>query len=125
MKQVKVRSHAALRAEMKAVASGRQPAPKVAAEPSFESVEALMRLLTPENRELLAVIRDRKPQSVTELAEMTGRKPPNLLRTLGKLEAIGFVSMKTVKRRRVPMAKVRPFRIRIDPYSLNDRLETA
>jgi hypothetical protein len=33
----------------------------------------------------LAVIRDRKPQSVAELVKMTGRKPPNVLRTLGKL----------------------------------------
>ena len=123
MKQVKIQSHASLRAEMKIVASGKRPAPKDAADRSFESVAALIRLLTPENRELLAIIRGRKPQSVTELADMTGRKSPNVLRTLGKLEEIGFVSMKTVKRRKVPIAMVMPFRIRIDPYSLNDRLE--
>ena len=85
----------------------------------------LLRLLTPKNRELLAIIRDRKPRSIAELAEMTGRKPPNVTRTLGKLEAVGFVRMKTVKHRKVPTAAVRAFRISIDPFSQNDRLEFA
>jgi predicted transcriptional regulator len=34
---------------------------------SFDSVEALLRLLTPQNRELLAAIRDKKPQSSDNL----------------------------------------------------------
>jgi predicted transcriptional regulator len=123
MKRVKIQSHAALKEQMKAVAAGKRSAPKDAGDPSFESVEALIRLLTPENRELLAIIRDKKPQSIAELAEMTGRKPPNVTRTLGKLEAIGFVRMKMVKHRKVPIAAVRPFRISIDPFSQNDRLE--
>ena len=125
MKEVKIQSHADLRKEMKAVASGKQVAPKDAGAPSVESVETLLRLLTPKNRELLAIIRDRKPGSIAELAEMTGRKPPNVTRTLGKLEAIGFVRMKTVKHRKVPTAAVRAFRISIDPFSQNDRLEFA
>jgi hypothetical protein len=41
----------------------------------------------------------------------------------GKLEAVGFVHMKTVKRRKVPTTSMRPLRIRIDPFSMNDRLE--
>ena len=36
-----------------AVARGKQPAPNDAALPSFNSIDALVRLLTPENRELL------------------------------------------------------------------------
>ena len=125
MMKVKIQSHADLRKEMKAVASGKQAAPKDASAPSVESVETLLRLLTPKNRELLAIIRDRKPRSIAELAEMTGRKPPNVTRTLGKLEAVGFVRMKTVKHRKVPTAAVRAFRISIDPFSQNDRLEFA
>ena len=115
--KVKIQSHADLRKEMKAVASGKQAAPKDASAPSVESVETLLRLLTPKNRELLAIIRDRKPRSIAELAEMTGHKPPNVTRTLGKLEAVGFVRMKTVKHRKVPTAAVRAFRISIDPFS--------
>ncbi|HUZ72698.1 MAG TPA: MarR family transcriptional regulator [Patescibacteria group bacterium] len=123
MKEVKIQSHAGLRKEMKAVATGKMAAPKDAADMSFDSVETLLRLLTPKNRELLAVIRDRKPQSVAELAKMTGRKPPNVLRTLGKLEAVGFIRMKTVNHRKVPTAAVHALRISIDPFSQNDRLE--
>ena len=125
MKRVSIQSHASLRKEMKSVAKGERAAPKGAGQVSFESVEALMRLLTPENRALLAVIRDRKPQSIAELAEFVGRAAPNVTRTLGKLEAIGFVRMKSVQRRKVPVASIRPFRINVDPFSYNDRLELA
>ena len=85
----------------------------------------MIRLLTPENRQLLAAIRDRSPQSIAELSEITGRAAPNLTRTLTKLEALGFVRMKTVKRRKVPTSVVRTLHLKIDPYSLNDRLEFA
>lgn len=72
----KIQSLRTLRDEMKAVARGERPAPADAAKPSFNSALAVVRLLTPENRQLLAVIRDQKPQSVAALAEMTGRSPP-------------------------------------------------
>jgi|SRR5271163_3240618 predicted transcriptional regulator len=125
MTEHKIQSMNDLEAEMRAVARGEKPAPPDAATPSFESVEAVIRLLTPENRQLLAVIRDRKPQSINELAEMTGRAAPNLTRTLAKLEAIGFVRMLTVQRRKVPMSVVGKLHVEIDPFSQNDRFEIA
>ena len=125
MKHVKIQSHASLREEMKAVARGEEAAPRGAGGISFDCVEALLRLLTPQNRELLAVIRDKKPQSIAELAELTGRAQPNLTRTLGKLEAAGLVHFESDKRRKIPTAAIRSLRIRIDPFSLNDRLELA
>lgn len=125
MKSFKIQGHASLRKEMKAVARGERLAPKGAGGTTFDSVDALMRLLTPQNRELLAIIRDRKPQSIAELAELTGRAQPNLTRTLGKLAAIGFVRLKTVDRRKVPTTTIRWLQIRIDPFSQNDRLEVA
>ncbi|MDE1980747.1 MAG: MarR family transcriptional regulator [Betaproteobacteria bacterium] len=125
MKHVKIQSHASLRKEMIAVARGEKSAPKDAGGISFESVEALLRLLTPQNRKLLAVIRDKKPQSIAELAELTGRASPNLTRTLGKLEAVGFVRLESVDRRKIPTAAVHSLQIKIDPFSQNDRLEMA
>lgn len=125
MTEYKVQSLQDLEAEMRAVARGERPAPADAAMSSFNSVDALLRLLTPENRELLAVIRDRKPQSIAELAEITGRAAPNLTRTLAKLEAVGFVQMRTVERRKVPTAAVHRLRVEIDPFSQNDRFEMA
>jgi predicted transcriptional regulator len=114
-----------LRDEIKAVARGASPAPPDAARPSFNSVEALVRILTPENRQLLAIIRDRKPQSVAALAEMTGRAQPNLTRTLAKLEAAGLITMKAHGRRRAPSAAIKKIVVEIDPYSDHDRLRVA
>jgi predicted transcriptional regulator len=125
MRHFKIQVHALLREEMKAVARGGRSAPKDAGGTTFDSVEALMRLLTPQNRQLLAVLRDKKPQSIAELAVLTGRAQPNLARTLGKLEAIGFVRLKNVDRRKVPTAPVHSLRINFDPFSQNDRMEFA
>jgi predicted transcriptional regulator len=118
-------SHEALKEEMKAVANGGKRAPADAAHPSFNSIEALTRLLTSENRHLLAMIRDRKPESIAKLAELTGRAASNLTRTLTKLEAAGLVKMRTVNRRKVPTAPVKKLHVRIDPYSDRDVLEIA
>ena len=125
MTQHRIMNHTELRDEMIAVARGEKPAPAYAGTQTFESVDALMRLLTPENRQLLALIRDRKPQSIADLAEMSGRAAPNLTRTLAKLEAAGFVRMQLVERRKVPTAAIRTLRFEIDPFSQNDRLEMA
>ena len=110
-------------AEMRAVARGEIPAPADAASPSVESAEALVRLLTPDNRNLLRVIRDARPQSVAELARLTNRAEPNLLRTLGKLEAFGLLEMRLVDRKRVPTPTVSTLRLDIDPYAMSDKIE--
>jgi predicted transcriptional regulator len=125
MKRAKVQNLRSLREEMKAVARGERPAPPDALKPSFNSVEAVVRLLTPDNRRLLALIRDRKPESVAELVEMTGRAQPNLTRTLAKLEAAGFIRMKTVGRRKAPSVAVKKIIVEIDPYADRDRLRVA
>ena len=124
-KTTKIQSLRSLREDMRAVARGERPAPVDAARPSFNSVEAIVRLLTPENRRLLALIRDRKPQSIAELAQLTGRAQPNLTRTLAKLEAAGFIRMKSVGRRRAPSATVKKIVVEIDPYSSHDRLRVS
>ena len=123
MTRNRVVSHRALKEEMKAVARGEINAPSDAAVQSVNSVGAVVRLLTPENRFLLSVIRDRKPKSIAELAKLTDRAASNLTRTLAKLEGAGFVRMKTENRRKVPTVEIRKILIEIDPYSENDRLE--
>jgi len=120
---MKVQTMRDLEEEMLAVARGEIPAPADAAQPSVESAEALLRLLTPDNRTLLRTIRDAKPQSVAELARLTNRGEPNLLRTLGKLEAFGLLEMRTVDHRRVPTVMVDTLHVEIDPYAMADRIE--
>ncbi|MGO9740125.1 MAG: helix-turn-helix domain-containing protein [Roseiarcus sp.] len=112
-----------LEAEMRKVARGEIPAPADAAASSVDSTEVLVRLLTPDNRSLLRTIRDAKPQSVAELARLTNRSEPNLLRTLGKLEAFGLLEMRTIDRRRVPTTNVGVLHLDIDPYAMSDKIE--
>ena len=125
MTKYKVQNLRSLREEMKAVARGERPAPADAGKPSFNSVDAVVRLLTPENRQLLAIIRDLKPQSVAELVEMSGRAQPNLTRTLAKMASAGFITMKAVGRRKVPSVAVKKIVVEIDPYSNRDWLQIA
>jgi predicted transcriptional regulator len=125
MKRYKIQDLRSLEREMRAVARGERSAPKDSGKPSFNSVEALVRLLTPENRRLLALIRDRKPRSVADLVQMTGRAQPNLSRTLAKLEAAGFIKTRAVGRRKAPSAAIKKIVVEIDPYSEYDRVRVA
>ena len=126
MTRYKIQNLQSLRDEMVAVARGDKPAPPDAAIPSFNSVDAIVRLLTAENRQLLALIRDRKPQSLAELAEMSGRAQPNLTRTLAKLQAAGLITMvASGGRRKVPIIAVSKIIVEIDPCSDSDTLSAA
>ncbi len=122
---MKIQRMSDLEVEMRKVARGEIAAPADAASPSVDSSEALIRLLTPDNRRLLRTIRDSKPQSVAELARLTKRAQPNLLRTLGKLEAFGLLEMRTVDRRRVPTTKIGMLHLDIDPYAMSDKIKIS
>lgn len=125
MGKLKIQKLSALREEMKAVARGEKKAPAGAGKLSFNSVEALLRLLTPENRELLALLRNKKPGSLAELAKLSGRAAPNVTRTIGKLVDAGLVEVKVVKHRKVAVPVVKRLKIEIDPFSEKDLVEFA
>lgn len=57
------------------------------------SAEAMVKLLSPENLAMLLVISRDKPESMRQLAELTGRKESNLSRTLKKFEKAGLVKL--------------------------------
>lgn len=121
----KLQNLRSLHDEMKAVARGEISAPADAGKPSFNSIDALVRLLTPDNRQLLAMIRDHKPRSVAELVQLSGRAQPNLTRTLAKLEAAGFITMTLDGRRKAPTTMITKIVVEIDPFGDNDRLQVA
>lgn len=77
----------------------------------FTSMRSLAEVLSDENRALLRVIQDAKPESISSLAGMTGRKPGNLSRTLKTMANYGFVEMKRENRHVRPIAKATEFRI--------------
>jgi predicted transcriptional regulator len=100
-----------IRARMLAIARGEcKPKP---GEPKvwFTSMKSLAEVLSDENRALLKVITETKPESISALAETTGRKPGNLSRTLKTMSNYGIVEMRREKRRVRPIAKATEFRI--------------
>jgi predicted transcriptional regulator len=124
MPKPKVQSWEGFKNDLLAAAKGAPPPANVGGL-IVESAEALMRLLTPENRELLRIIRDEQPESVAALARLTHRAEPNLARTLGKLEAAGLVAFRRDGKRRAPIALARKFSVHVDPFVPHDRTEVA
>ncbi len=61
---------------------------------TFASLSSLAAVLSDENRRLLHMLYRVKPQSLTELAELSGRKVPSLSRTLKMMESYGIVELK-------------------------------
>ncbi|WP_246757626.1 helix-turn-helix domain-containing protein [Erwinia sp. BNK-24-b] len=57
----------------------------------FSSLNAVAQILSPENLELLDLIDREKPESISRLAELSGRAKSNLSATLTTLAKHGFV----------------------------------
>lgn len=77
----------------------------------FESMKSLSQVLSNENQELLRLIIDQKPSSLTELEKISDRKKSNLSRTLKRLEQCGIVSLQRDKGKVVPTVKVTDFKV--------------
>ena len=59
----------------------------------FTSIKSFASVLSDDNRELLRIIHDNKPQSIADLEQMTGRKASNLSRTLRTMANYGLVRL--------------------------------
>jgi predicted transcriptional regulator len=89
--RIGIAGYEAFKARTIAIARGElKPAPD---DPKiwFSSLESFAKVLSDRNRELLAVIAETQPASISELAQMTGRALPNLSRTLKTMERHGLL----------------------------------
>jgi predicted transcriptional regulator len=77
----------------------------------FPSTESFAKVLSAGNRDLLRMIAEKSPGSLEELAALTGRKKPNLSRTLKTMASYGIVQLD------------RGPRGRIAPKVVHDRIE--
>ena len=77
----------------------------------FESIQSMSQVLSSLNQELLKVIIEKRPQSLKELEELTGRAKPNLSRTLKTLERYGIVELSRVNNTLVPKVKATRFSV--------------
>lgn len=106
-----IMSQEKIRERMLAIAKGEyKPKP---GEPKiwFTSMKSLAEVLSDENRALLKTIRDTQPESISGLAEITGRKTGNLSRTLKTMSNYGIVEMRREKRHVRPIVKATEFQI--------------
>lgn len=93
--QMKARSLAIARGELKPEADD----PQI----WFPSSESMARVLSEKNRALLRTIAQMQPESLSDLAEATGRAASNLSRTLRTMERYGLVRMQ-----KGPQGAIRP-----------------
>ncbi|MCP3852113.1 MAG: MarR family transcriptional regulator [Gammaproteobacteria bacterium] len=77
----------------------------------FESVKSLSQVLSNENQELLKLIIQYEPQSLTELEKISHRKKSNLSRTLKRLESYGIVSLNKENGKVIPKVKATDFKV--------------
>jgi predicted transcriptional regulator len=77
----------------------------------FTSMRSLAQVLSDENRALLALIRTAQPNSISELAGLTGRKQGNLSRTLKTMSRYGLVRMEKNERAMRPIAQAESYQI--------------
>ena len=77
----------------------------------FESVKSMAQVLSNENQELLRLINERKPKSLKELEQVSGRKRSNLSRTLKTMSRYGIVELVKQDRAVIPIVKATDFKV--------------
>jgi predicted transcriptional regulator len=99
--RIGIASYDEMKARTMAIAKGehkpRRGEPKV----WFTSLESFARILSDRNRELLDLMIERKPASIAELAELSGRAKSNLSRTLKTMERYGLVVLENGHKGRI------------------------
>lgn len=79
----------------------------------FDSVESMAQVLSAKNRQLLYTIQETRPESLGQLARITGRRKESLSRTLSTMAAHGLVKLEKGPRNSLM------------PVPLADRFEVA
>jgi len=66
----------------------------------FENLDAMRKVLTPKRLELLHTVKEKRPQSIYELAKVMNRDLKNVTQDLAFLERLGLVELKKTKDKR-------------------------
>lgn len=86
----------------------------------FSSLKSFSEVLCQKNLELIQIIANRKPESISALANMSGRSQSNLSRTLERLASYKFISLIKEKNHIRPEAELVDFQIIIKPEYIVD-----
>jgi predicted transcriptional regulator len=77
----------------------------------FESLQSAAQVLSNENKNLLRVIVEQRPDSIKDLEHLSGRKCSSLSRTLKTMERYGLVELVKNKRNVKPIVKATHFKV--------------
>ncbi|GAB2931122.1 HVO_A0114 family putative DNA-binding protein [Hafnia psychrotolerans] len=91
----------------------------------FSSLVALGQILNNDNIALLCQMDSEKPESISELARMSGREVSNLSSTLTTLEKYGFIRKVKVKNSVKPIALFTEFEIRTERFPAKEQQAAA
>ncbi|WP_297478027.1 MarR family transcriptional regulator [Ferrovum sp.] len=81
-----------IRAQVLNIVTGKHPQ-QDSSRVYFSSMVALSKILNDDNLELLRLIKRHEPESIAELAELTGHKQKTLTKQLDTLSRYGFVAL--------------------------------
>jgi predicted transcriptional regulator len=68
----------------------------------FSNLKEMRKVLTEKRLQLLKTIKDKKPESVYQLAKLVNRDIKNVLEDLSYLHELDFVEIRETKNRKVP-----------------------
>lgn len=91
--KVGIASYDQMKARTMAIARGEYKPKRGEPKTWFTSMESFARVLSDRNRALLDLIAETQPDSLAELAKLSGRAKSNLSRTLKTMERYGLVSL--------------------------------
>jgi predicted transcriptional regulator len=94
-----------------AIAKGKYKPKKNEPKIWFDSVKSMAQILGNENQELLRLIINHKPHSISELERLSNRKKSNLSRTLKTLERYGIVELTKEHGKIVPHVMATDFKV--------------
>ena len=100
-----------IRARVMSIARGEYKPKRNEPKVWFPSMKSVAEVLSDNNRALLRMIAENQPASLSELADVAGRQPSNLSRTLKTMEHYGFVELKKENRTVRPIVKATEFEI--------------
>jgi predicted transcriptional regulator len=79
-------------------------------------MKSLSEVLSDNNLRLLQLIEEHHPETLKELAELSGRQTSNLSRTLRTMERYGIVELRKKDKSLRPIAKATSFNIQYAPH---------
>ncbi len=115
--KIGIMSESLVRNRMLAVASGLYQIENGEPKIWYSSMNAICQILNEKNIDLLRLIEKEKPESLTELAQLTGRQKSNLSNTLKTLAEKGFLRLEKGHGNILkPVALYTNFEIIVDNY---------